>query len=666
MCGIAGLLSARADTQAEVLERSVRAMADTLAHRGPDDAGTWVDAEAGVALGHRRLAILDLSPAGHQPMVSEDGRLVLSYNGEVYNFRELRAELEGGGHKFRGSGDTEVLLAAIGAWGLETALQRAWGMFAFALWDRARRVLWLARDRAGKKPLYYGSAGGRLLFGSELKALAAHPDFAAGIDRDALGLYLRYGWVPGPHSIYRGVRKLPAGSFVALAPGQAADAVSPRPYWSAREVAERGAREPFAGSLEEAVEALDALLGDAVGRRMISDVSLGALLSGGIDSSTVVALMQARSARPVRTFSIGFREAGFDEAGHARAVAAHLGTQHTELYLEPADALALIPKLPELYDEPFADASQIPTFAVAKLARESVTVALSGDGGDELFAGYNVYTESLRRWRELEQTPRAARRARARALRTAGRLGWRLQARSAQPRRADERRPLFARLEKRARLLDATDAVDVFARKKAQDGRGLALGARPLRSLFEARAARADLDEPVRQMLYLDFVAYLGDDILVKVDRASMGTSLEVRCPLLDHRVVELAWSLPLEMRLGDGGKRVLRRLLARYVPPTLIDRPKAGFSVPVEHWLRGPLREWGESLLDEGRLRREGFLDPAGVRRIWRQHQLGWLSRDQLLWNVLMFQAWLDAQRGPAGHRSSSQGGAWPTSPCS
>lgn len=645
MCGITGLLSARADTQPEVLARTVLAMTATLTHRGPDDAGTWVDAEAGVALGHRRLSILDLSPAGHQPMVSEDGRLVLSYNGEVYNFRELRGELERDGHKFRGSSDTEVLLAAIGAWGLETALHRAWGMFAFALWDRAQRTLWLARDRAGKKPLYYGSARGRLLFGSELKALTAHPDFAGEIDRDALGLYLRYGWVPGPHSIYRGVRKLPAGSFVALAPGQAADAASPRVYWSAREVAERGAREPFRGSLEEAVEALDALLRDAVGRRMISDVSLGALLSGGIDSSTVVALMQARSPRPVRTFSIGFRESGFDEAGHARAVAAHLGTLHTELYLEPADALALIPKLPALYDEPFADSSQIPTFAVAKLARESVTVTLSGDGGDELFAGYNVYAESLRRWHELERTPLAVRRVRARTLRAAGRLGWRLQAGSAKARREGERRPLFARLEKRTRLLDAADAVDVFARKRAQDGRGLALGARPLRSLFESRAARADVDEPVRQMLALDFVAYLGDDILVKVDRASMGTSLEVRCPLLDHRVVELAWSLPLEMRLGDGGKRVLRRLLARYVPPALIDRPKAGFSVPIEHWLRGPLRDWSESLLDEGRLRREGFLDPAGVRRLWRQHQLGWLSRDQLLWNMLMFQAWLEAR---------------------
>ena len=649
MCGIAGFLQRGGGLELDALHATAYRMADTLKHRGPDGGGVWADPEAGIGFGHRRLAIQDLSDAGKQPMTSADGRFVITYNGEIYNFRALRADLEGRGHAFRGHSDTEVLLAAISEWGPTEALRRAGGMFAFALWDRRERTLWLARDRAGKKPLYYGWCGDVFLFGSELKALRAHPDFRADIDRDALGLLLQYAWIPGPHSIFRHIRKLPAGCALRVRSDPPEREATPEAYWTAREVAERGEAEPFSGSLSEASDALDRLLRDAVAGRMIADVSLGALLSGGIDSSTVVALMQAQSARPVKTFSIGFREPRYDEAQHARAVAQHLGTDHTELYVTHRETVDVIPSLPANYDEPFADSSQIPTLVVSQLARSAVTVALSGDGGDELFAGYNRYFRCSADWSRWGRFPGALRRPLAGLLSGISRGGWALlgpAAPSGEPLPKWRRFP--AKFAKLARSLPATDPADWFARMKMRcdPPSEFVVGATPV-SRTESLALRPPLSEPLQAMMLDDFTSYLCDDILVKVDRASMAVSLEVRCPFLDHRVVEFAWSLPLSLRVGPGGgKRVVRELLGRYVPAALFERRKQGFGVPVAEWLRGPLRSWAEDLLAPERLAREGLLVPNAVSRVWRQHQCGWRNHNNLLWSILMFQAWHDAWR--------------------
>jgi asparagine synthase (glutamine-hydrolysing) len=624
------------------------AMAERLRHRGPDDFGVWTDASAGAALGHRRLAIIDLSAAGAQPMLSECGRFVIAYNGEVYNFRELRRELEGAGHKFRGGSDTEVVLAAIREWGVEDALQRMNGMFAFGLWDTVSRCLTLARDRAGKKPLYYGWCGDVFLFGSELKALRAHPEFDSEIDRDALGLFLQYSRIPSPYSIFECVRKLPAGTFLEVTARGSPEDASPRSYWSAREVAERGEREPFPGSYEEATDELEALLGDAVAHRMISDVPLGALLSGGIDSTAIVALMQARSPRPVRTFSIGFREPKYNEAEFALAIARHLRTEHTELYVTAEDGMAVIPQLPALYDEPFADSSQIPTFLVSELARRDVTVALSGDGGDELFAGYERYFRCLQHWNDWRRFPHVLRRGASGALLALARESWRWLG----PRdvtgeeEVAEWRRFAAKLEKRAGRLPAASIGELAARLHARCERGgdFVIGARPASCALDDPHGWADVAQPLQLMMYIDFTGFLNDDILVKVDRASMGVSLEVRCPLLDHRVVEFAWSLPIPMRVAnDGGKRILRQVLERYVPRELTERPKRGFRVPIASWLRGPLRDWAEALLDENRLREQGLLRPEAVGTLWRQHLVGWRNHEVQIWSILMLQGWLD-----------------------
>jgi asparagine synthase (glutamine-hydrolysing) len=631
VCGICGfLLEERGSEQEAALDASVRRMADTLVHRGPDAGGSWVDAAQGVALGHRRLSILDLSPEGAQPMVSACGRYVLVYNGEIYNFRELRAELESRGHGFRGHSDTEVLVEAISLWGAEAAPERCDGMFALAVWDRREARLTLARDRLGKKPLYYGRCGGRFFFASELKALRAHPAFRPEIDRDALGLLVQYSYIPAPHSIFEGVHKLEPGTVLTLDPAKPAEELRPRAFWSAREVAERGVREPFRGSPGQAVERLHTLLLDAVGRRMVADVDLGALLSGGIDSSTVVALMQAQSSAPVRTFTVGFREARYDEAEHAEAVARHLGTEHTALTVTPRDALDAIPRLPQLYDEPFADTSQIPTYLVSQLARRHVTVALSGDGGDELFAGYNRYFRCLDRWRRLERVPAAARTGLARALERAARAGP----------------AALGRLDRWAETLDANGIEDLFARMNARcrDAAEFVPGAGRPSTVLRDEGRWAQLPDPLQWMMYTDQAGHMIDDILVKVDRASMGVSLEVRNPLLDHRVVELAWQLPLDLKVNGGQRKwLLRRVLERYVPAELTERPKMGFGVPLGAWLRGPLRDWAEALLDERRLRESGFLEPAAVRRAWKQHLAGWWDRRFLLWNILTFQAWMD-----------------------
>jgi len=646
MCGLTGFLQSGA--LGAHAQAQVEAMAARLHHRGPDDGGAWVDAEAGVALGHRRLAIVDLSPAGHQPMHSASGRWVLAFNGEIYNHLGLRRELEAAGAapSWRGHSDTETLLAAIEAWGVDTTLRRCAGMFALAAWDRHERALWLGRDRIGEKPLYYGWQGNVFLFGSELKALRVHPAFAAQVDRGALALLLRHNYIPAPHSIYQGIHKLPPGTWLRLGGGvRDVAAVS---YWSLAEVAERGMAEPFAGSEGEAVDALERWLGAAVAGQMVADVPLGALLSGGIDSTLITALMQARSARPVRTFTIGFEEGTYDEATYARAVAAHLGTEHTELRLTGADALALVPRLPELYDEPFADPSQLPTFLVSRLARQQVTVALTGDGGDELFAGYSAYPRCLQQWNTWRKVPAGWRDGVAGLAGAAASAPWLADG----PSRGGVRRvrKLAAKLAGRAaRLRGATPVAMLAAKRSACDRpQTLVPGGRALPTVLTDEGRIAAVDDPLLAMQQADMEGYLTDDILVKVDRAAMAVSLETRAPFLDRDVVEFAWSLPMSMKLRDGrGKWILRQLLDRHVPRALVDRPKMGFGIPLDDWLRGPLRDWAEALLDEDRLRREGYLDPAPVRAAWQLHLQRKASFGYRLWSVLMFQAWLEQVEG-------------------
>ena len=672
MCGITGFLTRDQTQSADWLRRTVDVMARALEHRGPDDHGSWVDAETGVALGHRRLSIIDLSPQGHQPMVSADGRFVQTYNGEVYNYQAIRKELEDWGYPFKGHSDTEVLLASIVRWGMAETLRRANGMFALAVWDRQDRTLTLARDRAGEKPLYYGWHGGNFLFASELKALHQHPAFSPDIDRDALGLFIRYSWMPAPHTIFRGIRQLPAASILRVTPNDPLPK-EPQTYWSAREVAEIGSKAPFDASSEEITEELDRRLRKAVKLRMVADVNVGAFLSGGIDSSTVVALMQAQSARPIKTFTIGFVEKDYNEADFARSVAEHLGTDHTELYVSPSDCMALIPSLPSLYDEPLGDYSQVPTFLVASLAREQVTVSLSGDGGDELFAGYNSYPRNLERWTTAQQQwafcPPALRRPFAVAMQSVAAWGTERFGRNGDVPPDGVRKKLlkrFRKLEKCASPLTGFGPADLYGRHRVRCSGpdDFVVGAREVDCLFSQPQAWAEKVDPLLAMQHLDFITYMVDDVLVKVDRASMGASLEVRCPLLDPDVVAFAWSLSAEDRLGpSGGKAALRQVLARYVPQKMFDRPKQGFGLPVEHWLRGPLRDWGEALLNERRIREEGYLQPAMVRRTWDQHLSGQQEHTFLLWSLLMFQAWREHWSQPASKEENAMLAAVPLS---
>lgn len=653
MCGIVGLWSK--DTL-ESPDEVVRRMGATLHHRGPDDAGVWLDADAGITLGHRRLAILDLSPAGHQPMLSVCGRYVIAFNGEIYNHLDLRTELAAAGAApvWRGHSDTETLLAAIAHFGLTAALTRMTGMFALALWDRQQRVLHLVRDRLGEKPLYYGWLGRSFVFASELKALRAHPHWRGEVDRAALTLLLCHGYVPAPGSIYRGIHKLLPGSVLTLAADGSFTTVA---YWSARHVAEQGQAQRFAGSEAEALQELERLLMRAVGRQMLADVPLGAFLSGGVDSSTIVALMQAQSARPVRTFTIGFHEAGYNEAEHALAVARHLGTEHTELYVTAQQALDVIPRLPLLYDEPFADSSQIPTFLVAQLARRHVAVSLSGDGGDELFGGYNRYFLGRSLWRQVGWLPRPLRAGLAVGLlglapetwnRTLAPLTGLLPG---QWRHAN----LGDKLHKLAGVL-AVSGPDALYRGLVSlwpDAAAAVAGSEvvapwPVLNPLDDPVAQASLHDFTERMMFLDLVSYLPDDILVKVNRAAMGVSLETRVPLLDHALVEFAWQLPLAMKIRAGqGKWLLRQLLYRHVPAALIERPKMGFGVPLDVWLRGPLRDWAEALLTEERLQREGHFHAAVIRQKWQEHLSGRRNWQYALWNVLMFQSWWEAQHG-------------------
>lgn len=645
MCGFAGFLSLQAAQWGEpILQR----MADTMVRRGPDDAGYWLDVEAGIGLGHRRLAVVDVSQAGHQPMTSGSRRYVIAFNGEVYNHSGLRQQV-GDGVAWRGHSDTETLLAAFDVWGVDAALERCVGMFAFAVWDRQARTLTLGRDRLGEKPLYYGWQADTFLFGSELKALKAHPACRAEIDRNALALLMRHNYIPAPHSIYQGIRKLLPGTLLTVSLQQR-DA-SPRRYWDARQVVTEGLAQPFGGSPEDAVTALDRLLKDAVAGQMIADVPLGAFLSGGVDSSTVVALMQAQSSRPVRTFTIGFNEAGFNEAEHAKAVARHLGTDHTELYVSAREALDVIPRLPGLYCEPFADSSQVPTFLISQLARRHVTVSLSGDGGDELFGGYGRYMLGQQLWGKLARVPLRLRVALAKTITRISPQQWDLllpgPVRSLLPTRLAQVH-IGDKLHKGAGVMTAHSAAALYrllVSQWLQPEQLVRGGVEPLTVLTDPRQ-QPQAGEFVHQMMALDLLTYLPDDILAKVDRAAMGASLETRVPLLDHRVVEFAWSLPLNYKLRDGkSKWPLRQVLCKYVPRDLIERPKMGFGIPIGAWLRGPLRDWAENLLNAARMQQQGYLNPAPIREKWAEHLSGRRNWQYHLWTVLMFQAWLADQ---------------------
>ena len=655
MCGIAGVLGGpRID--AEIIAR----MAGALAHRGPDDEGIWIDTEAGIGLGHRRLSIIDLSPAGHQPMHSPAGRYVLSLNGEIYNYADLRRELTAAGHvvDWRGHSDTEILLAGFDFWGIKPTLQRASGMFAFALWDKRERTLTLARDRLGEKPLYYGRQRGPkspFLFGSELKALQQHPSFEWDIDRHALGLFVRYLAIPAPLSIYRGIAKLPPGTILTLRPGAREPAIEP--YWSGAKIAREGVAHPLDLGPDEATDRLEHLLEGAVGRQMVSDVPLGAFLSGGVDSSTVVAIMQKLSSRPVKTFTVGFEDKAYNEAEHAKAVSRHLGTDHTELYVSPDQAMDVIPRLPAMYDEPFADSSQIPTHLISALARQHVTVALSGDGGDELFGGYDRYLFTAGWWNRIAGIPLPLRAAAARALTMVPAGAWTSFGNAAGgvlPRSLRMQR-LGEKVHKGAGMLGSQSLDELYDQMLSlwRDREGFVVGA-PAQA---APPAPSELDGigGVERMMAQDMLGYLADDILVKVDRAAMAVSLETRVPLLDPEVVEFAWRLPLDLKLrGSETKWLLRQVLYRHVPKTLIERPKMGFGIPLDAWLRGPLRDWAEALLDERRLREEGYFHALQVRSAW-EGQL----RDQpnafKLWTILMFQSWLDSQgRGSVAPHSA------------
>lgn len=646
MCGITGFWDTSRQISNDKLSVVVEQMSNSLIYRGPDDKGSWVDTEAGIALGHRRLAIVDLSPQGHQPMISADARYAIVFNGEIYNFLDLRKQLESLGYCFRGHSDTEVMLASFSQWGVVEATKRFNGMFAFALWDRLKRVLHLGRDRLGEKPLYYGWVNRTFLFGSELKALKCHPDFQPEINRDAVALFLRYSYIPQPYSIYKGIYKLPPATLLCVD----VNTVNPQPtpYWSVKEAAELGVSNPFTGSETEAINQLEALLKDAVAMRMIADVPLGAFLSGGIDSSTIVALMQAQSSQKVKTFSIGFYEEEYNEAQYAKTVAQHLGCDHTELYVTAEETRAVIPKLPDLYDEPFSDPSQIPTYLVSQLARKHVTVSLSGDAGDELFGGYNRYLWSSRIWQKIGWIPQNLRHTFAASLTSVSPQNWNRIFASVNPLLPTKLQQPFAgyKLHRLAEILAVPDPDTMYASlvSRWKEPESVVIGSSEPITALSDRQSWANLPDFTQRMMFLDMLTYLPEDILVKVDRASMGVSLEGRIPFLDPRVVEFAWRIPMTMKIREGqGKWLLRQVLYKYVPQKLIDRPKMGFGVPIDKWLRGPLRDWAEALLDETRLRQEGFFNPQQIRQKWKEHLSGKRDWEFHLWDVLMFQAWLE-----------------------
>ncbi len=646
MCGVVGYWTNRpVANRAELIGR----MTEQLSHRGPDDSGIWLDENVNLALGHRRLSILDLSAAGHQPMISTCGRYVLSYNGEIYNHQELRNELTTDiDIKWHGHSDTETLLYALTEWGIKKTLQQLNGMFAFALWDRSERVLYLARDRMGEKPLYYGRSGDIFLFGSELKALRAHTDWKCEINRDALTSYLRHNYIPSPLSIYRGIHKLPPAHFIKIQ-NDGNDIGQAHCYWNLAEIAASNIEKRKNNEDIDAnvlINTLDKNLRDAVKLRMQSDVPLGAFLSGGYDSTTVVAMMQQQSEKPVHTFSIGFDEDEYNEAEYAKAVAQHLNTNHTELYVSSQQAIDVIPKLPSIWDEPFSDCSQIPTYLVSKLARQQVTVCLSGDGGDELFCGYNRYVMGYRLWRMLKTLPPSARKTLSFMLaRTPGNKLHKLMQFLPQNMRIPH---ISDRLPKLAETLqyqsDETFYQNLISHWKNPED--IVIKGYEPSSILNNPQQLPEFIDFQEQMMYLDSMTYLPGDILTKMDRASMAVSLEARIPLLDHNLVEFAWQVPTSQKYKDGqGKWLLRQVLYRYVPKKLMDRPKMGFGVPIEQWLRGPLREWAEELLDEKRIKNENILNPQPIRKMWEEHLSGKHRWHYQLWDVLMFQAWSENQ---------------------
>jgi asparagine synthase (glutamine-hydrolysing) len=647
MCGLTGGWSRK---RFAALSEALPRMADSLYHRGPDHSGRWVDEHSGIALAHRRLAIVDLSPAGRQPMISESGRWVIAFNGEIYNHLELRRQLtdQSGARAWHGHSDTETLLAAFDAWGLVEAVRRCVGMFAFAVWDRKQERLSLARDRFGEKPLYYGWHEGIFWFGSELKALRQLTGKRIAIDRSALALYLQYKAVPAPYSIYQGVQKLVPGHCIHLSIAQLDNGSCPlpEPYWLASDAAAGGLANPFQGDEVDAADELDELLRRSIGGQMMADVPVGAFLSGGVDSSTVVAMMQAQSNRPVRTFSIGFHEHGYDEAKHAAAVARHLGTSHTELYLTAKQAQAVVPSLPCIYDEPFSDSSQIPTLLVSRLASSDVTVALTGDGGDEVLGGYERYFVAASLWRNLSMIPMPMRRLLGRVLATIPSSRWDELQRvmpMAIPKRL-RTGSLGDKLKKHGNIVLAGNQMHFYSRL-IRSWDPAAIMAAEFGSVEFGPPRNSPSNDLLDYMMLEDACHYLPDDILVKVDRAAMACSLETRVPMLDHRVFEFAWRLPQSFKIrGSQGKRVLRNVLSRYLPQILVDRPKMGFGVPINAWLRGPLKDWADQLLSVDRIQADGFFDPAPIRRKWEQHQSGAIDWQSHLWTILMFQAWLEA----------------------
>ena len=626
MCGFSGFFSKTA--QGMNASNILDVMAKTILSRGPNGGGTWLSSSRHIGFSHRRLAVVELSDAGHQPMSSATERYVLAFNGEIYNHLDLRRILSSDGQapEWRGHSDTETLLACFEAWGVEKTLVSTVGMFAIALWDSHKQKLILARDRLGEKPLYWGWQDGMLLFGSELKALKAHPAFCATINRNALALYLRHNYVPAPYSIYDGIEKLMPGHYVNISIGQNRASVTPVSYWSFNTVVASGLAAPLEGDTQAIVNTLENQLSESVGMQMLADVPLGAFLSGGIDSSLIVALMQKQSKSAVKTFTIGFDEPGFNEAEHALTVSKHLGTEHTEIYVKSSDALGVIPSLPNIYCEPFADSSQIPTFLVSQLAKQHVTVALSGDAGDELFGGYNPYQFAPRIWDKVSKIPYPIRSLASRGLR---------------------KLPLRGKAEKLANIIDTKNREDFYRQLMSHWKHPLevVIDAYEPSTLLNTSSEWPDTDSFESWMMAMDAQTYMVDDILVKVDRAAMANSLETRVPLLDHRVVELAWKIPTHLRIKDGkGKWPLREVLSRHVPKQMFERPKKGFSIPVGHWLRGPLREWAEVLLDRSRLQKEGYFKPEPIRKLWNDHLSGKGDYSSRLWGVLMFQAWLES----------------------